>query len=412
MEKKFLSSVYGYKKIKEELELIYSWYKDKSNNENLLLPKGILFYGPSGYGKTLFTKEYARLFDYPIFVIGGKEDNILDEVISAYEKARKEKNAIVIIDELDILIENDPKLLRVLQTQLDGYENENSVLTLATTNHIWRIPEALLREGRFDRKFEIGAIEDLEDAKEMILGFLNNINLTVSENELESLCFYLQDNPPVMIKSILSNYMLRFGNKLTLKNLARIIDYLDTGYIDKDSKYVVQPSLAIHEAGHAYYAYKYCNTKKFLRVYYDRQGGKTLTTFVNKYATVETMMQSIRTALAGVVAEELLLGKHEIGCESDMEKAYENMTLLINRNCIKGVEHYYEDDVQVRKEKLSNNIRNKSEQLIRKEIKREYKRVKFQLKKDKKLLKIIADFLIKNQEIDLEQLENLVNSSL
>ena len=103
MKNEFLEKVYGYKDIKKELKVIQDWYfnADKLGEKKKMLPKGILFYSDPGEGKTHIVREYSKSFNYPIFVIEGNDDNVLDEVVKTYENASKEKNAIVIIDEID-----------------------------------------------------------------------------------------------------------------------------------------------------------------------------------------------------------------------------------------------------------------------------------------------------------------------
>lgn len=103
MTKDFLKNIYGYSQIKEELFLIQNWYFNSNNlgDKKKLLPKGLLFFGDPGEGKTLIVREYSKSFNYPIFIIEGNNDNVENEVISKYDLARKENNAIIIIDELD-----------------------------------------------------------------------------------------------------------------------------------------------------------------------------------------------------------------------------------------------------------------------------------------------------------------------
>ena len=63
--------------------------------------KVFFFFGDPGEGKTLIVREYSKSFNYPIFIIEGNNDNVENEVIAKYDLARKENNAIIIIDELD-----------------------------------------------------------------------------------------------------------------------------------------------------------------------------------------------------------------------------------------------------------------------------------------------------------------------
>lgn len=185
MTKNFLKNIYGYSQIKEELFLIQKWYFNSNNlgDKKTLLPKGLLFFGDPGEGKTLIVREYSKSFNYPIFIIEGNDDNVENEVISKYELARKENNAIIIIDELDRLIDKDNKLIRVLQSQLDGFRSNDNVLTLATANDYCNLPNALLREGRFDRKFRVSP-NDKNDFKEIIKGFSSNVGFNFNDDEI------------------------------------------------------------------------------------------------------------------------------------------------------------------------------------------------------------------------------------
>ena len=49
----------GYKKEKEELMALVEIFKNRKKYElkGATLPKGIIFYGPAGTGKTLFSEE-------------------------------------------------------------------------------------------------------------------------------------------------------------------------------------------------------------------------------------------------------------------------------------------------------------------------------------------------------------------
>src|SRR5574344_3156295 len=90
MDEQFMNNVYGLNQIKEELNIINSWYQDTSltSNKKILLPKGILFIGQPGSGKTLLLREFSSSFLCSIYVIKGIEDNIVKEIIGTYKKAK------------------------------------------------------------------------------------------------------------------------------------------------------------------------------------------------------------------------------------------------------------------------------------------------------------------------------------
>lgn len=150
-------NVYGYEEVKKELNLIKTWYEDETilNNPKIALPKGILFYGTPGNGKTLFVREFLNNFNVPKYIVEGRNENTSMEIKRMFEKAKKEKFAIVVIDELELLVEENSKEQRILQQELDGVVQKGTILVLATANNIRKVGDPLLRPGRFDKKIEI-----------------------------------------------------------------------------------------------------------------------------------------------------------------------------------------------------------------------------------------------------------------
>ena len=207
MERKdFLNEVYGYEYIKDELFLIRSWYLDKKIDEDKfdLLPKGILFYGGPGNGKTLLLREFSQSFGFKVFVFKGEEEELDKSLTKLYEEARKEKKAIIVIDELDRLVDKDQKFERVLQAELDGYTKNINILTLASANQIRRLPESLLRAGRFDRKFLI-EVRGFNNLKSVIDGFLNQRNFKLKEEDVDELTNIFKTSSISEIKLIFNN---------------------------------------------------------------------------------------------------------------------------------------------------------------------------------------------------------------
>ena len=109
-------NVYGYQEVKEELNRVKNWYENKDflTNPKITLPKGILLYGEPGNGKTLFVREFINNFDCPKFIIEGRNENTALEIKRVFEKAKNEEFAIVVIDELELLVPEDSKEQRIL----------------------------------------------------------------------------------------------------------------------------------------------------------------------------------------------------------------------------------------------------------------------------------------------------------
>lgn len=145
------------------------FYKDRQ----LLYKTGILFSGEPGTGKSSLVKalatEYHRsICSINVSNIANIDLNKLAQAINA-DEVRK---YIVLLEDVDTLFLNrvdgksdkeDQAIINKLLQFLDSNTSPNDVIFIATTNHVDRLDEALLREGRFDLKVDIAALE-LEDA--------------------------------------------------------------------------------------------------------------------------------------------------------------------------------------------------------------------------------------------------------
>lgn len=164
----------------DKWEASRDWYKEK----HLIHKIGILLYGPPGTGKTTIAKIIASKYgnDKPTIIsLGGKGffDGI-DNIIKMKNRSLDpDMRIIVLIEDIDKILSssiefNDPEdggdinkdlKTRALMEILDGPDSLDGLIFVATTNHIELIDEALIREGRFDIKEEIGLFERPEAIK-------------------------------------------------------------------------------------------------------------------------------------------------------------------------------------------------------------------------------------------------------
>ncbi len=145
------------------------------------LPRGVLFYGPPGCGKTFIARKLSEILDFnfmeakpsdlaSIYVHGGQK-----RIRSFFEAAKEQAPSLIFLDELDALVPN-----RAGQDLGHHYKSEvneflvqlsdcwkNRILVIAATNLIESIDPAILRPGRFDRKIFISP-PDLEARLEML----------------------------------------------------------------------------------------------------------------------------------------------------------------------------------------------------------------------------------------------------
>ncbi|KAJ6261504.1 Paraplegin [Drechslerella dactyloides] len=126
--------------------------------------RGIVFYGPPGNGKTITLKAimktlYTPSEDIPPLPVpclyvktlasyGPPEFAIKD----IFQKARQQSPCLLIWEDLDSII-NDSNRSFFLN-ELDGLEDNDGILVIATTNHLDRLdPGIIKRPSRFDRKY-------------------------------------------------------------------------------------------------------------------------------------------------------------------------------------------------------------------------------------------------------------------
>ncbi|MBS7554282.1 CDC48 family AAA ATPase [Ancylobacter dichloromethanicus] len=134
-------------------------------------PKGILFYGQPGTGKTLLAKALAGESGANFIAVkgpqllsmwAGESERGVREV---FRKARQTAPCIVFFDEIDTLTPNrggtggalTDRVVAQLLTEIDGIEDLRGVTVVAATNRLDQIDAALLRPGRFDFLVEFHA---------------------------------------------------------------------------------------------------------------------------------------------------------------------------------------------------------------------------------------------------------------
>ncbi len=166
------NSIAGYKTEKKELEKLCDIFnnKDKYLEKGAKLPKGVIFYGPAGNGKTLFAKVMASVCRTQMLTIdlSNAEDmnGIGRNIKTAFSQAAEQSDTVIIFfDELDKVLpnysedyhtDNSKTILTQLLTLIDGMNSSNNIVFVATCNDYDQLPESLVRPGRIDKKIFIG----------------------------------------------------------------------------------------------------------------------------------------------------------------------------------------------------------------------------------------------------------------
>jgi len=155
-------------------------------------PKGVLFHGFPGTGKTLLAKAVAHEANTTFIKVVGTElvHKFIGEgaqyVREIFKLAREKAPTILFIDELDAIgsvrmedaTSGDREVNRTLMqllSELDGFDQRGNIKFIAATNRFDILDPALLRPGRFDRIVEF-PLPDEKAREEIFRVHMRNLN--------------------------------------------------------------------------------------------------------------------------------------------------------------------------------------------------------------------------------------------
>lgn len=164
------ADVAGLKSAKQDLQEIVEFLKNPTRFTRLgaKIPRGVLLLGPPGTGKTLLARATAGEAGVPFFSINGSEFIQMFVGVGAtrvrdlFKTAREHAPCIVFIDEIDAVgrvrgagvggghDEREQTLNQIL-SEMDGFQQADTIIVIAATNRNDVLDPALLRPGRFDR---------------------------------------------------------------------------------------------------------------------------------------------------------------------------------------------------------------------------------------------------------------------
>ncbi len=201
---------------KDELDSVIDLLKNPKSAKSygIALPKGILFNGPPGTGKTTIARAVAARAGLNFYVlrtneivskwVGESEKNLTQ----LFEAASKNAPAIIFIDEIDSLgkkrsegaASHSDALLNHLLQLIDGVIKTDGVYVIAATNRAELVDSALRRAGRLNRVIEIG-LPDLSARKKLFAIYSRNLKLA-TDVDLSLLAEATEGNSGADIKAI------------------------------------------------------------------------------------------------------------------------------------------------------------------------------------------------------------------
>ncbi len=198
----------GYTKVKSKLraEILDTLQKrDKAtDSEEIgrleeLIPRGMIFWGPPGTGKTYFAKAIAASIGAAITIVSGPElkskwvGESEENLRQIFHKARQSAPSIIVFDEIDSFATArgtytgsgvEHSMVNQLLTEMDGFHKDELVFIVGTTNFVESLDPALLRPGRFEFHLHI-PYPDENDRREIFKIYDQKMRLQFNEEALE-----------------------------------------------------------------------------------------------------------------------------------------------------------------------------------------------------------------------------------
>lgn len=341
------NDVAGQDAAKNELKEIVDYLKDPDKYIALgaRVPKGVLLVGPPGTGKTLMARAVAGEANVAFFSIAASEFVEMfvgvgaSRVRDLFSRAKKEAPSIIFIDELDAVgrqrgtglgggHDEREQTLNQMLAEMDGFDQNTSVIMIAATNRPDVLDPALLRPGRFDRQVTV----DIPDRN----GRLSILKIHTRDKPLAS-DVNLEDIAKATI-GFSGADLANLANEAALsaaRDNRKSIRQSDFSYaFERIILGTERPPLsnqqerrvvAYHEAGHALVAMLTPGADQVLKVTITPRGQALgVTAFLpeddRRNYSRQYLYAQLKVGLGGRIAEELIIGDITTGASDDLRR--------------------------------------------------------------------------------------------
>lgn len=392
------SDVIGQDEVIDDIKTYINILKNSSSfaAQGLRPPKGVLFSGAPGTGKTLLAKAMAGEAKLPFIYLNAS--NCIEmfagvgakTVRSCFKTAKSLAPCIIFIDELDAIgnkrgtyhgsSEDNQTLLQLLQ-ELDGFDERTGILVIAATNASDGLDPALKRAGRFDREVKINPPRDKSVRLELLKHYTEKLKLA-SDVNLEAIAAQLTGMTGADIATICNEAaILAISDdkiqEISADNFAQAIDkLLLKGNKLKNKKLISDTDkkiTAYHEAGHAVMCFL-TNTpisRITIQGTTSGVGGFVMQADTeSQYMTASELESKIKIAYAGRESECIKFGKTAIttGASSDISQATQYLLRYIGSYGFSPDFGYLDlkimsENQLVDKQAISNNLKKLSDKL-------------------------------------------------
>lgn len=443
------ADVAGVDEAKEEVKELVDFLREPSKFQKLggKIPRGTLMVGSPGTGKTLLAKAIAGEAKVPFFSISGSDFVEMfvgvgaSRVRDMFEQAKKATPCIIFIDEIDAVgrhrgaglgggHDEREQTLNQLLVEMDGFEGNEGIIVIASTNRPDVLDPALLRPGRFDRQVVV-PLPDLRGREQVLKVHMRKVPISDDVVAMD-----IARGTPGFSGADLANvvneaalFAARQDQRLVaMRHFEQAKDKIMMG---AERKTMVmsekeRTNTAYHEAGHCIVGYMMPEHDPSYKVSIIPRGRALgVTMFLpeeDRYSMSKRLIESqICGLFGGRIAEELTLGFDGVttGASNDIERATKMARSMVTKWGLSeklGPLQYEDEESEVFLGKSAGssraNVSGETAKIIDDEIKQIidqcYSRARKILVDHREKLDAMAAALLEYETIDKSQIDDIM----
>ena len=444
-EKITFNDVAGVDEAKEEVSEIVDFLKDPKKYTRLggRIPKGVLMVGAPGTGKTLLARAIAGEAGVPFFSISGSDFVEMfvgvgaSRVRDLFVQGKKNAPCLIFIDEIDAVgrhrgaglgggHDEREQTLNQLLVEMDGFESNEGVILIASTNRPDVLDPALLRPGRFDRQVMV-SMPDIRGRKAIIEVYIKK---TPNDPDVDSTV--LAKGTPGFSGADLENMVNEAALIAAKKGKERLamVDFEDAKDkivmgLERKSKVITdedKKNTAYHEGGHAIVARFLPETDSINKITIIPRGRAAGVTWFlpeeKDFQYKDQLISQLAVAMGGRVAEELIFNRVSTGASNDIKQATSLASYMVRSWGMSdelGPLSFAKQDEQIFLGREISQHRDYSEataQVIDNEIaklvKSSYKKARQILEDNIDILHKLSELLVENETVLGRELDDLI----
>lgn len=444
------ADVAGVDEAKEDVHELVEFLQDPGRFQKLggRIPRGILMVGQPGTGKTLLARAIAGEAKVPFFSISGSDFVEMfvgvgaSRVRDMFDQAKKQTPCIIFIDEIDAVgrhrgaglgggHDEREQTLNQLLVEMDGFDGNEGIIVIASTNRPDVLDPALLRPGRFDRQVVV-SLPDIRGREQILKVHMRKVPLA-ADVEPGTIARGTPGFSGADLANVVNEAALFAARKdrrtVSMSEFEQAKDKIMMG-TERKSMVMSEKekrNTAFHEAGHCIVAYLVPEHDPSYKVSIIPRGRALgVTMFLpeeDRYSLSKRSINSqICSLFGGRVAEELTLGPDGIttGASNDIERATKMARAMVAKWGLSkelGPLMYDEDDEEVFLGKTTGSVRStvsadtarKIDTEVRSIIDKCYATAQSLLEENRDKLDAMAETLLEYETIDRDQIDDIMN---